>query len=183
MGWLEDRYGSGDHSVVAFGRDEHLEVTLSVVELWHARYEIRDVSLRGDDVENPLCVDEPEYREARSLGARALLRFSSPADTRGSGVTFTLPLSESATMEEREQVEKILVEMAESYHMLLALDVDDMLPGPTETESQFRRWQRRSLREHREHMKELAPELEQFFAGREMPPEVAAFIAACREPS
>jgi hypothetical protein len=183
MGWLEDRYGPGDHAVVIFGRGERLEVTLSVVELWHAHYEIQDVSYRGDDVENPLCDDEPEYREARSLGARALLSFSSPADSRGSGVTFTLPLSESATTEEREQVEKILVDMAESYHMFLTLDVDDMLPAPAETESQFRRWQRRSLREHREHMKQLAPDMERFFAGREMPPEVAAFIAACREPS
>jgi len=184
MGWLEDRYGPGDHPVVAFGRGERLEVTLSVVELWHAHYEIRDVNYRGDDVANPLCDDEPEYREVRSLGARALLSFSSPADNRGSGMMmFTLPLSESATGEEREMVEQYFIHTAQSYHMLLAVDLEDMLPGPAQSESPFRRWQRRGLRQHREHMKQLAPEMERFFAGRAMPPEVATFIAACRERS
>ena len=94
---------------------------------------------------------------------------------------FTLPLSESATTEEREMVEQYFIHTAQSYHMLLAVDLEDMLPGPAQTESPFRRWQRRGLRQHREHMKQLAPEMERFFSGREMPPEVATFIAACRE--
>jgi hypothetical protein len=181
LGWLEDEFGPGDHLVLATGRDEMLAFPHSVVELWHASYEIRSANYSAGGIENPYRYDEPEYREARRLGARALLSFISPADDRSTMQMSTFSLDGPKTPEERADVEKHLIEMARMSRMLLMLPPDDVEPPPSEDESQFRRWKRRNAEHLRESMKKLAPEMEAFFAGREMPPEVAAFIAACRK--
>lgn len=180
MGWLPDRYGSADHPVLVTGRDDSLVLPVSIVDLWHAAYEIDGVNYSADDVENPYNADEPEYQEAKRLGARAILRFSSPVDSQSDGHSFMLPLSDDATEAERDEVEKYLIKMARMSRMTLEIDPDNVEPEAGQDESPWRRWQRRSMHEHRESLKVLAGEMERFFAGRAVPPEVAEFIAACR---
>lgn len=185
MGYLDDPYGPGDHNVLATGRDESLVVPRSVAELWHSDYELRNVNVTGDDVGNPLLTDDPDYVKARQLGARAILRFSSPAREKGMTGAFMLPLPEHATTEERAQVDSFFVEMAKANRAMLA-DPDMMrqmsdTTADTSAMTPWRRWQQRAVREQGGMMKRLAGEMEKHFAGRAMPPEVAAFIAECRK--
>jgi hypothetical protein len=186
MGYLEVLYGPGDHNVLAIGRGESLMIPRSVAELWKTDYEVQGVNLRGDDVGNPLVTDDADYAKARQLGARGILQFSSPEEHPIITDAFTLPLPEHATAEERARVDSFFIEMAKANRAMLA-DPEmsrNMLDSTDDTSSAvtpWRRWQRRAQREQGKMMKQFAGEMEKHFAGRAMPPDVAAFIAECRK--
>ncbi len=82
VGYLAKRRDASAHelTVCCIGRAETLLLSLPAAERWHEDYFIRSVQMRGDDVRNPWCVEQPQYREAKERGAVGLLIFSSPAD-------------------------------------------------------------------------------------------------------
>ena len=77
MGYLEQRYGPGDHLVAAFGREESFITPHSVVDRWSREYQIAGIGYAADDVNNALAQDWVEYIEARRNGAKGVLRFFS----------------------------------------------------------------------------------------------------------
>jgi len=74
---------SDDLAVYCVGRGETLLVSLAAVERWARDYFVKRVNCRGDDVNNHLCADWADYREAKKRGAAGILMFSSPADQEG----------------------------------------------------------------------------------------------------
>ena len=72
-----------DLTVHCVGRDESQLVTVADVERWYADYLTKEVNIRADWADNPLCLDWPEYTVARQFGAAAVLIFASPADEPG----------------------------------------------------------------------------------------------------
>lgn len=79
MGYLQQRYGPGDHLVAVFGREESLLAPRTVVDRWSRDYEIEGIGYAGDDVSNALAQSLDEYIEARHKGAKGVLRFFSSA--------------------------------------------------------------------------------------------------------
>jgi len=90
MGYLSARPSTehSDVNVYCVGRDESLLIPLSAVERWAQDYFIKRVNCRGDDVDNHLCADWPDYKEARQRGAAGILMFSSPSDHQGAVLVF-----------------------------------------------------------------------------------------------
>jgi len=66
--------------VLCIGTGEQLLVPAAAAERWYRDYSIREVNIRGDRADNPLCGDWAEYQLARQQGAAGLLLFSSPVD-------------------------------------------------------------------------------------------------------
>jgi hypothetical protein len=71
-----------DILIYCVGWQESQLVSLPVVEQWHQDYST-SANLIIDGVDNPWCYDDPQYLEAKTKGARGILRFSSPADDKG----------------------------------------------------------------------------------------------------
>ena len=67
-------------TVYCVGRGETLLLPARSVEQWHRDYDLSSVNLRGDRVDNPWCIDWPDYREAKVRGAAGLMIFTSPVD-------------------------------------------------------------------------------------------------------
>src|SRR5690242_18342756 len=71
-----------DLKIYCVGWDEWLLLSIPAVEQWRRDYEVH-ANMRGDVVDNPLCTEEPEYRDAKTQGAAGLIIFSSPGDSHG----------------------------------------------------------------------------------------------------
>jgi hypothetical protein len=178
MGYLEERYGAGDHLVMAFGRNESLIIPRSVVDRWWREYEIRDVSYFGDDVDNPLAEGRSEHVEARRRGAKGVLGFSSRVNYSAYSATITLYGDDNVSFS--EEAEARLIEMTRMDRMLLqAIIADDSTADPPPPRSSWGAWVRKRVQAEKERLARTAEMLKQVFKGRRMPPDVAAFIEEC----
>ena len=175
MGYLEEHYGSGDHLVAVFGRDESLMVPQSVVDRWSREYEIGTASYSADDVDNPWAVSEPDHVEARRIGAKGILRFTSPVTpTYFSAVTLYSDDDDSLSKESEEQ----LVQMARMNHTMLRGLIDSS-KDLTLPQSSSGAWQRKQVEAAKQHLMGTVTMLKHVFKGRTMPPDVAAFVDEC----
>ena len=184
MSFITDRYGAGDHLVAAFGSTRSLTLPLSVTERWNRDYMIRDAGFRCDDAHNSLAASDWDYQEAIRIGARGLIRFHTPEDARGS-ITFDfleLPLSGEAAPEEREHAEQFLLRSAKLQLTMLKRDLSgEVDPELSKRNSTFRAWVESTTRERQQSLKNtFVPQLEEFFRGRQMAPEIIELIELSR---
>jgi hypothetical protein len=129
-------------------------------------------------------VDEAQHDEAERQGAREIVHFTSPADTlHSAGALFKFPPSDSATPEERRKVENALLEIARQR--LVAINeeediaaVERQLVERCEIPADSMAREVRTLESYMDKLS--ASQMQQFFRDRAMPPEVAAFVDACR---
>jgi len=180
MSYITDRYGAGDHLVAAFGSTRSLTIPLSVTERWNRDYLIRGAGFRCDDAHNPLAASDWDYQAAIRVGARGLIRFHTPEDERGA-ITFDfleLPLAAEASPEEQEHAEQFLLQSAKLELAMLKIDLSgEVDPELSKRNPAFRAWVERSTRERHESLKnKFVPQLEEFFRGRDMPPEIIELI-------
>jgi hypothetical protein len=182
---LVDRYGDDHHRVMAFGRKSSVVVSLAGARRWHRDYMIDFVSWRADDAGNSLATSDAQYEEARRVGARGILQFFSPAErvVTSDGTSFPFPLPDSATNDERMKLEKAMIERARSR--LVAITEEEDVAAverqlvergeiPADSFASYAH-DRESLGD-----KILSSQLQQFFRDKAMPPEVVAFVDACR---
>jgi len=180
LGFLDEHYGVGDHLVKVFGRDESLLVPRSAVERWSREYRIRRGGHSADLIDNPWSEGKPEYVEARREGAKGVLRFSSPGDSHMTVRGFKLPIDDSASESERHDADEQLIEMAKNYrHLLTAIVASGSLADLPPPRSKWGEWQRKQAQEMPQRIIQVAEMIKQVFHGREMPPDVAAFVDEC----
>jgi hypothetical protein len=184
MSYITDRYGAGDHLVAAFGSTRSLTVPLSVTERWNRDYLIRGAGFRCDDAHNPLAASDWDYQQAIRIGARGLIRFHTPEDTRGA-ISFDvleLPLSAEASPQEQEHADQFLLRSAKLKLAMLKIDLSgEVDPELSKRNPAFRAWVERSTRERHESLKnEFVPQVEEFFRGRQIPPEIMELIELSR---
>jgi preprotein translocase subunit Sec61beta len=184
--FLVDRYGDDDrHLIGAFGRTEPVFVSLAGARRWFRDYEITFANCREDDANNEKAKEDPVYAEARKRGAKGILQFTSPAAQLATvdGHLYPFPLSDSAAPEDRRRVERTLIESAR--HLLIEMNDEEEMAAveralvergeiPADSSDHFT--QNKDGFMHRV----LASQMRVFFEGRELPPECAAFIDACR---
>jgi hypothetical protein len=184
MSYITDRYGAGDHLVAAFGSTRSLTLPLSVTERWNRDYLIRGAGFRCDDAHNPLAANEWDYQQAIRIGARGLIRFHTPEDAHGSITAYfvELPLSSDASPEEREHAEQFLFRAAKLELAMLKRDLSgEVDPELAKRNPNFRAWVESSTRERHESLKnKFVPQVEEFFRGRQMPPEIIELIELSR---
>jgi hypothetical protein len=177
MAYLEDEHGPGDHVVAAFGRDESLRLSSSVVDEWNRDYVVRGAGWSGDDVNNPRGKDEPNHVAARQMGAVGLLRFRAPS---ASGISVVIGSSgENLSPAERARTDSLLIESARLSLILLRNSSDDSTPIPAGA-TKRQTWLARQRENAGEHMLQKATFMEEYFRGRTMPADVAAFVAEAR---
>ncbi|HXT48027.1 MAG TPA: hypothetical protein VN717_05265 [Gemmatimonadaceae bacterium] len=183
--YIIERYGEGDHRIAAYGHEQTAVVSLAAAQRWHRDYHHDFVSWSADDTANDLAQKQPEYIDALRRGAKGILRFSSPADhvTTPDAEHFQFPLPDSATPDDRRKLENGLIELARSQ--LLAIEDEEALSaverelverGELPADSLVRHGRNPWPYVHRV----MASQMRKFFEGRAMPPEVEAFVDACR---
>ena len=182
---LVDRYGDDDHCVMAFGRTSAVLVSIAGARRWHRDYIIDYVGWRADDAGNSLVTGDAQYEEARRVGAKGILQFFSPAEhvVTSDGTSFPFPLPDSATNDERLKLERAMVERARSR--LVAITEEEDVAAVERQLVEHGEIPADSFATHthdRESLgdKILSSQLQQFFRDKAMPPEVAAFVDACR---
>jgi len=182
---IVERYGDEDHLFAAFSGTETLLVSFSTLRRWLRDYQIDFSNHRVDDAFNPLVTDDPQYREARRRGAKGILQLSSPARgvTTLGGRHYPFPLPASASDADRQGLERGLIEIAKS--LLPAIEDEEEIAtvgrtlverGELPADAVWK--QGRDPQAHRYGV--LASQMKHFFDGRATPPEIAAFIDACR---
>lgn len=182
---IVERYGDEDHLIAAFSGSESLLLSFAALGRWLRDYQIDFSSYRADDAFNPLVTDDPQYDEARRRGAKGILQLSSPSRhvTTMGGRHYPFPLPDDASPADRQGLEKGLVDIAKS--LLPAIEDEEEIA--TIGRSLVDRaelpadsiWKRGRDPETHLHGV-LASQMKYFFDGRAAPPEVAAFIDACR---
>jgi len=182
---IVERYGDDDHLLAAFCGAETLLVSFTTLRRWLRDYQIDFSNHRVDDAFNPLVTDDPQYREARRRGAKGILQLSSPARgvTTLGGRHYPFPLPASASDADRQGLERGLIEIAKS--LLPAMEDEEEIAtvgrtlverGELPADAVWK--QGRDPQAHRYGV--LASQMKHFFDGRATPPEIAAFIDACR---
>jgi hypothetical protein len=185
FGHLDQRYGVADHLIAVFGRTASLFVSIAVARRWFADYQIDFANARMDDVGNEFVRDNPQYEEAKRRGAKGIMQFSSPADhvMTLEGQHFLFPLPETASAEEREQLEEGMIDVAKC--MLFQIDDERELAAEERELAERGELAAESLNKRRYDpwprlYRVLASQMRHFFAGRQPPPDVAKFIEACK---
>ena len=174
---IVEREGDGDVPVAVVGKADSIVVPLAAARSWSRDYEIPYSICRVDDAHPPT--------RTRTAGAKGVLRFSSHADyvETMDGRRFAFPLPKGASNEERDGLERGLIGIAKA--LLFVIDEEEELAtverglverGELPADSVSGRGRDRDVYLHRV----LASQMSHFFAGRAMPPEVAAFVDACR---
>ncbi len=186
LGDVIEHYGEGDHLFAAFSGSASLLITLAAVRCWLHDYQIDFSDYLADDACNPLLTDDPQYDEARRLGAKGILQLSSPARhvTTLGGRHYSYPLPDHASTADREALEKGLLDIAKA--LLPAIEDEEEIAtverGLIERAELPADYVWRHGRDRDGHMHAvLAMHMKHFFAGRAAPPEVDAFIDACRK--
>jgi hypothetical protein len=182
---LTERYGEGDHVIAVFGRSNVARVRLSAVRQWSRDYEIDFSGSVADDVENARAQHDPDYSAARELGAKGILKFTSPASNfmTSDGTLLAFPPPKDAPSRERERLERAMLALAKSrlLHFEEEEDiatVERVLVERGEIPADSVDSGGRTRERWWNHM--FASQLEFLFKDRAMPPEAAAFIDACR---
>jgi hypothetical protein len=183
---IVERYGEEDHLFAVFSGSDSLLVSFAALRLWFRDYQIDFSYYRADDAFNPLVTNDPQYDEARRRGAKGILQLSSPSRdvTTLGGRHFPFPLPESASDADRQGLEKGLIDIAKS--LLPAIEDEEEIAtiGRTLVERAELPadsvWKHgRDPEAHRHGV--LASQMKYFFDGRTAPPEIDAFIDACRK--
>lgn len=183
--YLIEEYGDDDHRVAAYGHGQSTVVSIAAARRWHRDYEHEHVSWGADRTANEGAHDRPEYADARRRGAKGIIRFSSMADhvVTLDAEHFLFPLADSATPEDRRRLEKGLIEIARSQLLLIedeeelsAVERELVERGELPADSLVRHERNPWPYLHRV----MASQMRKFFEGRAMPPEVEAFVDACR---
>ncbi|HEV7703466.1 MAG TPA: hypothetical protein VGO46_04200 [Gemmatimonadaceae bacterium] len=182
---LKERYGDGDHLIAVFGRASATCVPLSAVRQWSRDYEIDFSGPREDDVNNPRVRTDPQYEEARRLGAKGILKFTSPAANfmTADGTLYAFPPEQNATSREKERLERAMLALAKSRLLYFEEEediatVERVMVERGEIPADSIESGGRDREQWWNHM--FASQLEYLFKDRAMPPEAAAFIDACR---
>jgi hypothetical protein len=183
---IVERYGDEDHLFAAFSGSESLLVSFAAVRRWLRDYQIDFCDYRADDAFNPIVTDDPQYDEARRRGAKGILQLSSPSRhvTTMGGRHFPFPLPADASPADRQGLEKGLIDIAKS--LLPAIEDEEEIATIGRSLVDRAELPADSVWKHghdREaHLHEvLASQMKYFFDGRAAPPEIAAFIDACRK--
>ncbi|HMI57710.1 MAG TPA: hypothetical protein VK511_06665 [Gemmatimonadaceae bacterium] len=182
---LVERYGDGDHLIAVFGHATAVCVPLSAIRQWSRDYEIDFSGSVTGDVNDPRGKNKPRYAAARSLGAKGILEFTSPAESLIAidGTRFEFPPAKNAPQRDRERLERAMIAIAkvrllyieaeEDVAMVERMMVDNgAIPADAidREERDRHTWINRIF----------ASQLEYLYKDRAMPPEAAAFIDACR---
>jgi hypothetical protein len=182
---LTERYGEGDHLVAVFGRANLACVPRSAVRQWSHDYQIDFSGSRSDDAHNPLVRNEPQYAEARKLGAKGILQFSSPAASvmSSDGTLFGFPPAENSSPRDRDRLERAMLEIARAR--LLYFEEEEDIATVERVMVERGEIPADSIatgeRDHDRWWNDMfASQLAYLFRDRVMPPEAAAFIDACR---
>jgi hypothetical protein len=185
MDHLEERYGDGDHAVTIFARKNVTCVSLSAVRRWSRDYEIDYSGMMTGDVDDPRAVSAPLRVAARKLGAKGILRFTSPAANfmTADGTLLAFPPAENASAHERERLERAMLALAKARLLCFEDEeelatVERVLVERGEIPADAVEGAGRDRERWWNHM--FASQLEYLFKERAMPPEAAAFIDACR---
>src|ERR1051325_181513 len=156
MAYLVRLYGGTPDSirVKCCGRDESLFITLAAVQKWRRDYSLDSPhSIAGDGVDNPYCVDSPDYLDARANGAVGILRVEPPTDFHA---TISIDLTPPQEGENQEAATQRALETVRDITPMLAF-----LTNSTEFRSS---------------LASFVDETTRFFKG-DVPPELAAFLA------
>ena len=182
---LTERYGDDDHIVAVFGRSNVARVRLSAIRQWSRDYEIDFSGATADDVENAGARRDPAYAAARKLGAKGILKFTSPAANfmTADGTLYAFPPSKNATSRDRERLERAMLALAKSRLLYFEEEediatVERVMVERGEIPADSIEHCGRDREQWWNHM--FASQLEYLFKDRAMPPEAAAFIDACR---
>ena len=182
---LTERYGDGDHLIAVFGHGNVASVPMSAVRQWSRDYEIDFSSPTEDDVNNPRVKRDPQYEAARKLGAKGILRFTSPASNfmTADGTLFAFPPAKNATSRDRERLERAMLALAKSRLLYFEEEediatVERVMVERGEIPADSVDGGGRDRERWWNHM--FASQLEYLFKDRAMPPEAEAFIDACR---
>jgi len=185
MNHLKERHGDGDHRIAVFGHATTTCVPLSAVRRWSRDYEIDYSGMVTGDVEEPHDEGSPLHATARKLGAKGILRFTSPAATfmTSDGTLMAFPPASDAPPRDRERLERAMLALAKAR--LLAFEDEEEI-ATVERVMVARGEIPADSIENGGHDRErwwnhiFASQLEYLFKDRAMPPEAAAFIDACR---
>ncbi len=183
---IVERYGDEDHLFAAFSGSDSLLLSFAALRRWFRDYQIDFSYFRADDAFNPLVTDDPQYDEARRRGAKGILQLSSPSRdvTTLGGRHFPFPLPDSASPADRQGLEKGLIDIAKSLLPAIEDEEEIATVGRSLVEHAALPadavWKHgRDPEAHRHDV--LASQMKYFFDGRATPPEIAAFIDACRK--
>ncbi len=183
---IVERYGDEDHLFAAFSGSDSLLISSAALRRWLRDYQIDFSTYRADDAFNPLVTDDPQYDEARRRGAKGILQLSSPSRdvTTLGGRHYPFPLPDSASSADRQGLEKGLIDIAKA--LLPAIEDEEEIAtigrslvdrAELPADSVWKHGRDREAHIH----EVLASQMRYFFDGRAAPPEVAAFIDACRK--
>ncbi|MEP7066430.1 MAG: hypothetical protein ABI889_10385 [Gemmatimonadota bacterium] len=182
---LADAHGENEHSVLVISGTRSLLVSLAGARRWYRDYIVDFIGWRADDVRSAPAADDAQYSGANRQGASGILQFFSPADhlvtTDGTSVPFPLP--DSATSEERRKLERAMIERARSR--LVSISQEDDIAAVEQSLVERAEIPADAIGEYlrdRDSFGDqvLSSQMQQFFRDRAMPPEVAAFVDACR---
>jgi hypothetical protein len=180
-----ERYGDGDHVIAVFGHSNVTCVPLSAARQFSRDYEIDFSGHVTDDVDNPHAASSPLHAKARKLGAKGILKFSSPASSfmTSDGTLFAFPPPNNATPRDRERLERAMLALAKARLLYFEeqediATVERVMVERGEIPADAADIGGRDRERWWNHM--FVSQLEHLFKDRVMPPEAAAFIDACR---